>query len=196
MIEVFKEQLKQYNVPMEVVHKAHEGAYDRMEWVYHKHVDKQVEARLLASLHTYVHTFERDELQAFLDEDLPLRLTMTLGGREVKEGDLLFCSKAKRLLIVDCLKETGGVVGVTCNEEFFPLCNLEREPSDLLDRLNDLVQDMQYALEEINEVSTDRDQVQLVNTALAMISGIRYAKASVENFFHLFKDEEEDDPRP
>lgn len=194
MIEVFKEQLKQYNVPMEVVREAHEGSYDRMAWVYHKHVDSWVRARLLASLHAYVHIFETEALQAFLDEDLPL--TMTLGGREVKEGDLLFCSEAKRLLVVDGLKEESGVVGVTCNEEFFPLCNLEREPSDLLDRLNDLVYDMKYALEEINEISADRDQVQLVNTSLAMISGIRYAKASVENFLHLFKDEEEDDPRP
>ena len=96
---------------------------------------------------------------------------------------------------MDGLKEGVDGVGVTSNGEFFPLYNLEREPSDLLDRLTYLVYDMQYALEEINEVSTDRDQVQLVNTALAMISGIRYAKASVENFLHLFKDEE-DDPRP
>ncbi len=195
MIEVFKEQLKKFNVPMDVVREAHESSYDCMEWVYHKHTDKQVEARLLASLHTYVHIFERDALQAFLDEDLPLSLTMTLDGREVKEGDILFCSKAKRLLIVDGLKEGVDGVGVTSNGEFFPLYNLEREPSDLLDRLTDLVSDMKYALEEINEVSMDRDQVQLVNTALAMISGIRYAKASVENFLHLFKDEE-DDPRP
>ncbi len=195
MIEVFKEQLKKFNVPMEAVREAHEGSYDRMEWVYHKHADKQVEARLLASLHAYVHIFERDELQAFLDEDLPLSLTMTLGGRGVKEGDILFCSKAKRLLIVDGLKEGVDGVGVTSNGEFFPLYNLEREPSDLLDRLTDLASAMKYALEEINEVSSDRDQVQLVNTALAMISGIRYAKSSVENFLHLFKDEE-DDPRP
>ena len=188
MIEVFKEQLKQYNVPMEVVHKAHEGSYDCMVLAYQNHMDSWVRSRLLASLHAYVHIFETEALQALLDEDLPLSLTMTLDGREVKEGDILFCSKAKRLLIVDGLKETGGVVGVTCNEEFFPLCHLEREPSDLLDRLTDLVYDMKHALEEINEVSTDRDQVQLVNTSLAMISGIRYARASVENFLHLFKD--------
>ena len=188
MIEVFKEQLKQYNVPEDAVHKANEKTYNCMEVAYQNYTDSWVMARLLASLHTYVHTFETEALQAFLDEDQPLSLTMTLDGREVKEGDILFCSKAKRLLIVDGLKETGGVVGVTCNEEFFPLCHLEREPSDLLDRLTDLVSDMKYALEEINEISADRDQVQLVNTSLAMISGIRYAKASVENFLHLFKD--------
>ena len=193
MIEVFKEQLKKFNVPMDVVREAHESSYDRMEWTYHKHVDKQVEARLLASLHAYVHIFERDELQAFLDEDLPL--TMTLGGREVKEGDLLFCSEANRILLVDGLKEEGGVVGVTSNGEFFPLCNLERYPSDLVERLVDLVHDLQATMDEVTNIYIARDHTHVLNAGLNMISGIKDARIYIENFLHLFKDEE-DDPRP
>ena len=51
MIEVFKEQLKKFNVPMDVVREAHEGSYDCMAVAYQNHMDSWVRARLLASLH-------------------------------------------------------------------------------------------------------------------------------------------------
>ena len=134
-------------------------------------------------------------MQAFLDEDLPLSLTMTLGGRAVKEGDPLFCSKAKRFLTVDGLKEEGGVVGVTSNGEFFPLCNLERYPRDLVYRLVDLVHDLQATMDEVTNISVARDHTHVLHARLNMISGIKDARIYIENFLDCFEDVK-DDSRP
>lgn len=192
MIEVFKEQLKKFNVPMDVVREAHESPYDQVECTYYKQVTSRARARLLASLHIYVHIFEGEALQAFLDEDLPLSLTMTLGGRGVKEGDVVFCFETNHILLVDGLKEESGVVGVTSNGEFFPLCNLERYPSDLVDRLQDLLYVLQATLDEVTNIYVASGHTHVLNAGLNMIDGIRDARIYIENFLNCFEDVKDD----